>query len=651
MGYRFRLTVIGMLLFLGFIPRMHADVPPHFVNIYSKVYSTRHGLPSNHVSYVTQDRLGRIWVTTQRGIAAYDGHEFTAYPFPEHDEISVYINMLFHDSRDRLWMGTNRGVAFLEKDVVKKLPVNWSGEAPDVSDIVEDASGRIWALCNRNELRRIDNRTLDQPQWADRPEIILVTRVRASESKVIWIATSSGFFIMENDQIRPWKLDQDLSIFEFALDGETSGWLLDEDGVFYRFRDHNLTRLDSLPAVAARSVYDMNIGKTGAVWIATFRGLFLWQHENFRNFRYRNGLASNVIMDVFVDREGALWYGSDNGLGKIPGLMFTRLMPTPDLPISSVSGLCQDARGRIWFAANEGLLCVEDDGIRRWGIEDGLKDDSSYSVVPFGNGVVSCNTYGLFRIDDDNRVQSLSDDTDVSFLNLTVNGDDIWAMGDDGLFLYRPGKELMNMNTLLPVDRPIPVNSVFFDSRNWMWVATDGKGLFVSRKSDRSDFEPIDELPSLRVFSICEDRVHSVWVGTLRGIVHIEDRTVRQVFTRSHGLVSEDIWTVLCDREDGVWISSSRGLSSILNGRVTNYDYNDGLSGEDFISNCRYVDRHGRLWFGGMGVTIVDPSEKMPAVRPLTNFRYARVNGKPLRDGQAIPAGRNTFEFGLMCSS
>lgn len=651
MGYRFYQSIAWLLFLIIAIPPVECEMPPHYINIYSRVYSTRHGLPSNHVNYVTQDHNGRIWVATQRGIAAYDGQEFVPYAFPENDETSLYINTLLHDSRKRVWMGTTRGIAFLEKDTVKMLPVNWVDAPPDVSDVVEGKNSKIWALGNRSRLFRIDNRSLDQPDWTEKPDELLITRLRSSTENVIWIGTSHGFYTLTGNRVTPWPLDRDISIFEFDLDSESSGWLLDADGVLYRFDDHQTVRLDSLPPMAARSVYDMQAGKTGALWIATFRGLYLWQHKHFRNFRYRNGLSSNVIMDTFIDREGGFWYGSDNGLGKIPGLMFTRLMPTAELPISSVTGLCQDQRGRFWFAANEGLLCVDESGVTRWGINQGLGDDSAYSVKPFKGGVVTCNTYGLYFIDSDEHVHPLVEDGNVSFLNLTVRDETIWASGDLGLFRYRMDTGLEAMNSLLPLDKTVPVNSVFFDSRDWMWVATDGNGLFVSRRNDRSDFEPVSNLPSLRVFSICEDRLNSIWVGTMDGLVNIEDRDVRQIFTRKHGLVSEDIWTVLCDRHEGVWVSTSRGLSSILNGRVTNYDYNDGLSGEDFISNCRYIDEEGRLWFGGMGITIVDPSEQMLKVPPLTRFRYARVNGKPLLDGEKISSGRNTFEFGLMCSS
>ncbi|MBN1295718.1 diguanylate cyclase [bacterium] len=640
-------VVIGFLITVS---SLHAEVAPEFLNIYSRVYSTRHGLPSNHVSHITQDDVGRIWVATQAGVASYDGQRFTEYPFPDRQDASLFFSFIFHDSRHRTWIGTTYGVAFIENGEVKTLPINWPDAPPRISAIVEDNCGKIWATDSRR-LFRIDNRSLDVPKWDNLPENVIIYRLRTAQDQTVWLGTNHGMFVLKDGSVTPHSLDLNGSILEFELETDMSGWLIDETNAVYRFEGERAVRQFHLPDSAGRTVLDMTSGHTGALWIATYRGLYLWQHDSLENFRFRNGLASNVVMDVFVDREGGFWYGSDNGLGKIPGLMFTRLMPTPDLPISSVAGITRDSRGRYWFAANEGILRLDESGIQIWGAADGLQDESAYAIMVYGDGVALLNANGLYRIDGNDTVSQLAEDTQNGFVQMMVQDETIWLCGETGLFRYRPADGIVDMNTYLGLPHVIPVNATFIDSRGQFWVATDGEGLFVSPDADPLRFESVKDLPSRRVFSVCEDIRRSIWAGTLAGVVNIENRTVRQLFNQRQGLVCDDVWTVICDRVGGVWISTSRGISSIVDGRVMNYDYNDGLSGEDFLSNCRFIDDKGRIWFGGFGITIVDPSEKMPSIRPLTHFRYARVNGESLKNGQKIPSGRNTFEFGLMCSS
>ena len=42
-------------------------------------YSTKEGLPSNHVYKVTQDTKGFIWIATDKGLVKYNGSDFKTF--------------------------------------------------------------------------------------------------------------------------------------------------------------------------------------------------------------------------------------------------------------------------------------------------------------------------------------------------------------------------------------------------------------------------------------------------------------------------------------------------------------------------------------------------------------------------------------------
>ncbi|MCD4655409.1 diguanylate cyclase [bacterium] len=643
--------IMLMLLALISVPVCFADISEKFFNIYSAHYSTRHGLPSNYIRYINQDTQGRIWICSQRGVASFDGREFVQYSCTHCSDESIDYNVLKQDSKGTIWVGTNRGASYINGKKIVHLPIDWDGEPPVISDIEEDQKKRIWALCDSEYLCRLDDRSQEKPEWENPPEKLQITQMRRAENGNLWLSTETGFYVMSDGIVARRELNMELSILDFVMDDVSSGWCVDNTGFLYRFKDDQFIKVKDLTDAVSRSIYDMEVCHSGGLWIATLRGLYLWQNDQLKHFRYQNGLTSSVIMDVFLDREENLWYGSDNGLGKIPGLMFRCLMPTPDFPISSVTGICQDTFDRYWFASNEGLIRVDGGEIKIWRADDGLHDDSIYAVVAFGNGVAFTNPFGLFFVGSNEKIQQFADDSFGPFLSLLSHEEIIWLTSKEGLFKYSITTGMVDVNNEFPFERNISVSSVFFDSRNWMWITTDGDGVYVTQDGNLKNVESVENMPSQRAFTIDEDKWGSIWVGTLGGLCCLEGTSIKQVFGLKQGLVSEDIWTVLCARNDGVWISTSKGLSSIYAGRVLNYDYYDGLSGEDFVSNCRYLDKKNSLWFGGMGISIVDPSEEKPVRKPLTSFRFVMVNGEPLVDGQKIPAGRNTFEFGLMCSS
>ncbi len=529
--------------------------------------------------------------------------------------------------------------------------MSWEGRTPSIQDIREDAQGRIWALTNSESLFRIDDQTLGIPVWDLPHEQIVITRLRSSPDGTIWLSTSSGFHVLNDGKITQYPYFKDYTVLDFCLDSENSGYMVDRSGSIFRFDGDKVIKKSDLPPAAARSVYDMTVTHSGSLWIATFKGLFLFSRNSLHNFEYRNGLASNVIHSIFIDREGCLWYASDNGLGKIPGLMFRRLMPTTELPISSVFGICEDTQDRIWIAANDGLIRLGEKQNRIWRNEDGLIGDSVYAVAALKNGVALTTPHGLFRVDTQDKIHHLVEDDETQYLNLIPHGDSIWLISDDGLFRYSEKSGIVDFTAKIDLKNQSPVTTVYFDSQSNLWIASDGDGLFFLPEGDFERIQRISDLPSMRVFSIVEDFNGTMWIGTLAGLCNIKDFKVQSVFGIKQGLQSEDIWTVLTDMDSNVWVGTSRGLSSIQDGRIQNYDYEDGLSGEDFVSNCRYVDSKGRLWFGGMGITIVDPAEKMPVVKPLTSLRFSVWNDANFRNEEIIPAGRNTFEFGFMCSS
>lgn len=47
---------------------------PYFIN-----FNTNDGLPSNEVYDIREDKNGKLWFTTDRGVAVYDGYNFKTY--------------------------------------------------------------------------------------------------------------------------------------------------------------------------------------------------------------------------------------------------------------------------------------------------------------------------------------------------------------------------------------------------------------------------------------------------------------------------------------------------------------------------------------------------------------------------------------------
>ena len=77
-----------------------------------KVFSTKDGISSNQVTTVTEDRWGRIYLGTGRGIDRLDPETGKLKHFTTADGLADnFINVSLADSQGALWFGTLRGVS------------------------------------------------------------------------------------------------------------------------------------------------------------------------------------------------------------------------------------------------------------------------------------------------------------------------------------------------------------------------------------------------------------------------------------------------------------------------------------------------------------------------------------------------------------
>ena len=119
-------------------------------------FSSSDGLPSITTYFVLQDSKGYLWITTDHGVARYDGYEFKVFTSKDGLEDNTVFH-LFEDTKGRIWMLTFSGKIFyyLNGKIIaykyNKTAIDFvKGTAP--TRIYVDAYDNVYITC-KGELK------------------------------------------------------------------------------------------------------------------------------------------------------------------------------------------------------------------------------------------------------------------------------------------------------------------------------------------------------------------------------------------------------------------------------------------------------------------------------------------------------------------
>ncbi|MFZ5941013.1 MAG: two-component regulator propeller domain-containing protein [Bacteroidota bacterium] len=368
----------------------------------------------------------------------------------------------------------------------------------------------------------------------------------------------------------------------------------------------------SIPSNAVFSLYE---DKQGNIWIGTiWKGLSIMNSSPANSAFYFSDLTGDEpypVLSVFRDGK-ELWLGTDgNGLSIIDlesgRLRKISTLSSPALKGEYVQQIFRDSKGLFWIGTfSSGLFCYDRkrESIREFShnsldatsisyndIRTILEDrQSDLWICTWGGGLNRYSrknrAFTSFRSQPEGEADGVTDNITSACFNTDSTG--IWTgTFGNGLYLF----DLRNKSFSrppVPSFRNLKILSVYPDSRGKLWIGTWGNGLKVydisAQKEDSCT--ALEQISSLRVTAIREDRYGMIWFSSKNGIFRYDPgKNALQKFG---------------------------GFDLITN--------------KEFHINSAFSDDDGNIWFGGIeGVVEILPSEEIktgPVPPPvITDFR------------------------------
>lgn len=434
------------------------------------------GLPEDFVTAIAQGADGAIYVKTfEKGWARFDGAAFRpvrdgelppleqapqnkSYPFEYAcDQTISYLvkhnfetrhvekiackdgaepfvaNKAFIDREGALWIGTfGQGVKTLRSNIVTLYSKESGLPSNQVNVVFKDSRGRIW------------------------------------------LGTSEGIAVIENDQLRAIPCDvtnnEMRNIMGFAEQGDT----IVVASLHYLFRlDADLSNQRSLfkrPSRRVQSgvsaIVSSNKGfsdkREPALWVATYgAGLHCVCPDSQRAFRVADGLASDM-METIDEGIDALWFSSRNaGVTKFSNGAFQTFTTADGLPsnaaFSVFEELDENGEPTAWICTNRGLA--------KWN----RREKKTFTTR---EGLSSDGTRFAFR---QKRTGAL------------------WVVVQNGLCEMRGERFVFRGSIpIRPKKESAIMNFLYDDAQETLWIATSDGAL----KLELKHFAPLAEKPT-----------------------------------------------------------------------------------------------------------------------------------------------------------
>lgn len=591
---------------------------------------------------IKKDNIGNLWIASEEGVLKHNSKYYKLYNtyngLPE--TLSNRTSEIFIDSKGNIFAGLEKGVCVYNPDLDKfDLLTTEDNINPSlVNSIQEDDKGTIW-IGGFNGLWKYDDATRKLiPTTFNKPLMSI-----AIVSGNIFCGTENGLFIYEINEEKYSEVELNENLKDVHFTGFVNKQLLvgTESGFEFSLKEENDSFVfDKIEKEFGFPIRDIIKGESNSLFIATDGdGVYQTRNNNvlehyLQDFNDPTSLSSNGIYDIELDKSGILWIATYGGgvnyfnFKKLPFIKVQHELNNPNsLSSNFTRSIAKDKNGNLWFGTKNGLS-IWDQKKNTWKhIKKFNQNNPSQTIVlalESDENFMWVGTYnfGLYRINIENyqilNYNNLHKEKNLITKIYTIKKDksnNIWVAGiDKEMMVIKPDGTITKFPLLF-------IKSIT-ELENGEVLVSGRYGVHKINPKDNSfriveDLEPNENsLTFSTVQSIKETSTNNLVIGTNgAGLVFYNQKTksIKKINIAS-GLPSDIVQGVLLKNDNNIWASTTKGLANIViseNDTIINvYDKRDGLASTEFNYGSYSKLNDNLMAFGGVdGVTLFDPAK------------------------------------------
>ncbi|HEY6189298.1 MAG TPA: two-component regulator propeller domain-containing protein [Pyrinomonadaceae bacterium] len=526
-----------------------------------------HGLPSDQVHAIAQDRDGVMWFGTERGLAKFDGRR--TQTIASEGLLAGRVLVLKVDPDGFLWIGAEAGAARLSGGEFQTV-TETAGKA--ITAIITPERGRTVLAseqgslfeCRNNRDGTLNVRAFPDPPLAsaaaDQPGLLRLTSIAAVGQSLIVGTHSRGLLRIENDSVKEiMSSPRPFFVNALEIDGRGALWL----GAQARGQASGLYMAnDALHPKAfggdVGTVQALKADGGDGLWVGTDgHGAFHYRDasrspEHFTFESTAGGLRSDNVLAIFVDSEGVVWFGTDRGVCRYDPQSPHNENVSADKMSNFVRTLYRTNDGRLLCGTNRGLF---------------IYDQSSSRWQPFGRFA----NRTIYAIAEDTRGRLLVGSSSGLYIDVKQQPDA--APESEGESVGEGEEQTAEEEEKEDEDAATPGESVraIRIFQGTPYIAIYGRGIEKLGADDRRTLlwphEPA-EAALREVTSLHTDEDRRLWIGTARAGVFVYDGKQVAQEPALAKIKGSAVWAIDGTSTEGLWLATDKGLYRYLSGEL-----------------------------------------------------------------------------------
>lgn len=630
---------------------------------YFRQISLEQGLSQSRVQCIYRDHQGVIWIGTKWGLNSYDQSELKSYFHDREQPNSLPDNFIRFITEDRLgdlYVSTNKGIAIYNKAENQFQPLKYNGKPFNAWSYLQIGDNFLFG----------GEETLYQYNLTDKSITTIFPDIDGDKLKCInrifqWspdvLITSSkkdGLWMYDLIKKKMYRCPfvKEREINTIFVDSQNRLWVsfYSKGIACYSKEGKRLFSLSTKNSGLNNDIIFDFLEKDNQLWIATDGGginILDFQTMKFSHLKHisddEQSLPNNSIYRLYKDQMDNIWIGSIHG-----GLFAIKkvfIKTYKDVPLNNPNGISErtvvsifeDKDTLLWIGTDGGGINSFDQKTNTFHHYPTTYGEKVTSITNFSENelLLSCFNKGVFTFNKRtaqmqpfpiiNDSISKREFSSGDLVNLYATKDNIYILGAK-VYIYN--KHTRQTSILyapqIDIQRQIAMQAIYSDDTHLYLMGTNNLFKLNFKTNELSSLVNMKEGDDFT--SACRDDKGNFWIGSNFGLLFYNKQTGKT--EKIHTNLFNSVSSLAYDKKGKVWIGAQNMFFAyIINEkRFVILDESDGVPSNELIFTPIPALRTPNLYMGGtMGLVRINTDIIFESnSSPILKLLEVKLNGK-----------------------